>query len=31
MQNYRTWLGGLPREEAEKVAWKNGYNLFGLD
>ncbi len=31
MGGYRRWLGELPREVAEQVAWKNGARLFGLD
>ncbi len=30
MQNYRTWLGGLPADVAQRVAWGNGARLFGL-
>jgi hypothetical protein len=30
MQDYRTWLGGLPGEVAHKVAWGNAARLFGL-
>lgn len=30
MQAYRVWLGGLPREVAEQVAWRNAQRLFGL-
>lgn len=30
MGGYRQWLGELPREVAERVAWKNGAELFGL-
>jgi len=30
MAEYRGWLGQLPREVAERVAWKNGAELFGL-
>lgn len=28
--DYRRWLGELPRETAEAVAWRNGAALFGL-
>ena len=28
--NYRQWLGQLPGDAAEQVAWKNGAGLFGL-
>lgn len=30
MQDYRTWLGGLPPEVAKAIAWDNGAALFGL-
>jgi hypothetical protein len=30
MQNYRTWLGGLPADVARRIAWGNGARLFGL-
>ena len=30
MAAYRGWLGDLPRETAEAVAWRNGAALFGL-
>ena len=30
MSGYRAVLGELPREAAEKIAWKNGANLFGI-
>lgn len=30
MQGYRTWLALLPREVAAQVAWRNGFELFGL-
>ena len=30
MGGYRNWLGELPREVAERVAWRNGAELFGL-
>ena len=26
----RAWLATLPREVAEKMAWRNGAKLFGL-
>ncbi len=28
---YRGWLGQLPRETAERIAWKNGARLFGIE
>ena len=28
---YRTWLGQLPKPVAERIAWKNGMGLFGLE
>jgi hypothetical protein len=28
MAGYRQWLGELPREVAERIAWKNGQELF---
>ena len=30
MQDYRTWLGGLPADAAHQVAWGNAARLFGL-
>jgi len=30
MGGYRHWLGELPREAAERIAWRNGAELFGL-
>jgi hypothetical protein len=30
MAAYRGWLGELPRAVAERVAWRNGAELFGL-
>lgn len=30
MGAYRRWLGDLPRATAERVAWRNGAELFGL-
>lgn len=30
MAGYREWLGQLPKDVAERVAWKNGAELFGL-
>ncbi|WP_300650424.1 amidohydrolase family protein [Hydrogenophaga sp.] len=30
MQGYRTWLGGLPADVAQRIAWDNGAKLFGL-
>jgi hypothetical protein len=29
MQGYRAWLGDLPRDLAERVAWRNGVELLG--
>ena len=26
----RAWLAKLPREVAEKMAWRNGVKLFGV-
>ena len=31
MQNYRSWLGDIPRGVARQVAWGNGASLFGLE
>ena len=31
MGQYRDWLGDLPKEVAERIAWKNGARLFGLE
>ena len=31
MAIYRHWLGQLPREVAEAIAWKNGARLFGIE
>lgn len=28
---YRKWLGQLPADVAERVAWRNGAELFGLE
>lgn len=28
---YREWLGQLPRDVAERVAWRNGIELFALE
>jgi hypothetical protein len=28
---YRKWLGQLPPDVAEKIAWRNGARLFGLE
>jgi len=28
---YRAWLGQLPKPVAERIAWKNGAGLFGLE
>jgi hypothetical protein len=30
MQDYRTWLGGLPADVARRIAWDNAARLFGL-
>ena len=30
MNSYRTWLGGLPLDMANKVAWQNGAALFSV-
>jgi hypothetical protein len=30
MRGYRTWLGGLPADVAQRVAWGNGAALFGV-
>ena len=30
MGGYRKWLGDLPPDVAERIAWKNGAELFGL-
>ncbi len=30
MKGYRTWLGDLPPDVAQKVAWGNGASLFGV-
>lgn len=30
MQDYRTWLGGLPPDVARKIAWDNAAQLFGV-
>jgi len=31
MATYRHWLGQLPREAAEKIAWRNGARLFEVE
>jgi len=31
MAAYRAWLGQLPRDIAERIAWRNGARLFGLE
>jgi hypothetical protein len=31
MGGYRQWLGELPKDVAERIAWKNGAGLFGVD
>ncbi|MBX3611628.1 MAG: amidohydrolase [Hydrogenophaga sp.] len=30
MQGYRAWLGTLPSDVAQRIAWGNGARLFGL-
>ncbi len=30
MSSYRTWLGGLPNQVAQNIAWRNGAALFNL-
>ena len=30
MAEYREWLGQLPREVAERVAWRNAAEMFGV-
>lgn len=30
MRAYRVWLGGLPADVAQRIAWGNGARLFGL-
>jgi predicted TIM-barrel fold metal-dependent hydrolase len=30
MRAYRVWLGGLPVDVAQRIAWGNGARLFGL-
>ncbi|WP_423213576.1 amidohydrolase family protein [Rivibacter subsaxonicus] len=30
MQEARTWLGALPPEQAQRIAWGNAQSLFGL-
>ncbi|MDO9438391.1 amidohydrolase [Hydrogenophaga sp.] len=30
MKGYRTWLGGLPADVAQRIAWRNGATLFGV-
>ena len=30
MKGYRIWLGDLPRDIAQRIAWDNGAALFGL-
>jgi hypothetical protein len=30
MKGYRVWLGDLPREMAQRIAWENGASVFGL-
>ncbi|MEO8104296.1 MAG: hypothetical protein ABI790_17415 [Betaproteobacteria bacterium] len=29
--HYRRWLGQLPAPVADKIAWRNGAALFGLE
>ena len=31
MRDYRTWLGGLPANVAQRVAWGNAAALLGVD
>ena len=31
IDGYRKWLGQLPADVAERVAWRNGAELFGLE
>ena len=31
IDGYRKWLGQLPAEVAERLAWRNGAELFGLE
>jgi len=31
MSGYRQWLGELPKDVAERIGWKNGAGLFGVD
>lgn len=31
LAGYRRWLGELPREIAERIAWRNGAELFGIE
>lgn len=31
MGQYRRWLGELPRETADRIAWRNAAALFGLE
>jgi hypothetical protein len=30
MAGYRRWLGELPREVAERIAWRNAAELFAV-
>lgn len=30
MQGYRAWLGELPKETADRIAWSNAATLFGI-
>jgi len=30
MRDYRTWLGGLPANVAQRVAWGNAAALLGV-
>jgi hypothetical protein len=30
MKGYRVWLGDLPAEVAQRIAWDNGAQLFGV-
>jgi hypothetical protein len=31
IDGYRNWLGQLPADVAERVAWRNGAELFGFE
>jgi Amidohydrolase len=30
MKDYRAWLGSLPADVAQRIAWRNGAEMFGL-